>query len=548
MRIVLLDGYIDEPSCLGVPPFISPYVRYTAGAILDLDHDITYMTIDEYRRGSPKIKKLAECDMLVVLGGAIVPGKYLRGTPASVNELGYIGKDFQGTSILGGPVATYGFSGDRRAEALKESYDFLTRLDVDAFVHDYLSGSSQKDRRRHEDEWRAWSCKGSSIVSQHPDHPVPLIAELESSRGCVRYFTGGCSFCTEPIFGEPLFRSEKDIVEEVEALQSQGVVNFRLGAQSCIFSYRAEGIGTTETPVPKPEIIERVLKGIRKAAPDLKVLHTDNANPAVIARHPEESEKIIRSIVKYCTSGNVLALGMESADPEVIAANNLNATPDQVMGAVVIINKYGAQRGENGMPRLLPGINLLSGLAGETAETFRHNYRFLKEVLDSGLLLRRINIRQVTGVRADFDVRRHHTRFIRFKRSVRESIDCNMLKNLVPRDTVIRNVYIEKTKGNVTFGRQIGTYPLLVGIPYKMETDRFADVIITDHGQRSVTGIEHPLNVNTASLLALSSIPFIGKKRAARIIRARPFHMEGEFTSCLDDKRIVQKVLRYIRF
>jgi radical SAM superfamily enzyme with C-terminal helix-hairpin-helix motif len=85
MKIVILDGYVDEPSCLGVPPFISPYIRYTAGAIKDAGHDFIYLTIDEYRKSSLKIKAMKKANLIIIIGGAIVPGKYLRGTPASIN-------------------------------------------------------------------------------------------------------------------------------------------------------------------------------------------------------------------------------------------------------------------------------------------------------------------------------------------------------------------------------------------------------------------------------------------------------------------------------
>ena len=31
---VILDGYVDEPACLGVPPYIAPQVRALAGVLL----------------------------------------------------------------------------------------------------------------------------------------------------------------------------------------------------------------------------------------------------------------------------------------------------------------------------------------------------------------------------------------------------------------------------------------------------------------------------------------------------------------------------------
>ncbi|UCF08804.1 MAG: radical SAM protein [Thermoplasmata archaeon] len=546
MNVVLFDGYVDEPSCLGVPPFISPYIRYCAGAILDSGHDVTYITIDEYRRGDEKEKALGKSDLLVIIGGAVVPGKYIRGTPASVNEIYDIAADFSKTKVLGGPVARFGFSGAKKAHRLREVFDFIIEKDPDAFVYDVLTQGTENQRLRGEEEWRSWPQKGSRIIQQHPDFPFPLMVELETFRGCVRYRSGGCSFCIEPLFGKPLFRPVKDIADEVFSLSKWGAVNFRLGAQSCIFSYNAEGVGSSEVPQPNPSAVEKLLKGIRAAAPNLEVLHTDNANPAIMAEHRNEVKRILKALIRYCTGGNVLALGMESADPEVIEKNNLNATPEQVRCAAELINEYGKKRGATGMPNLLPGINILSGLKGETKRTFELNFRFLKDILDSGLLLRRINIRQVSPVREKFGKAASHSQFLRFKKKVRETIDHGMLKRLVPEKTVLRRILMEKTQGNLSYGRQVGTYPLLVGIPYKVDEGGVMDVIITSHGQRSVTGIEHPLNVNAAPLRALSSLPKVGKKRAARIARARPFSSHKDFLNALDDKKVASELLDYI--
>jgi radical SAM superfamily enzyme with C-terminal helix-hairpin-helix motif len=515
---------------------------------LDSGFDFTYITIDEFRGGSPKVKAIERAKVLVMIGGAIVPGKYLRGTPASISEIKKIVENFKGIKILGGPIARFGFSGDRKAMVLYDDFDLISKQDVDAFVYDYLSSGSPENRLRDQNEWRRWSVLGSRVIEQHPDHPFPLIIELESYRGCVRFRSGGCAFCIEPLFGEPQFRASEDIISEVESLARAGAVNFRLGAQSCIFSYGAKDIGETETPKPDPSVIEKLFKGIKNAAPELKVLHTDNANPAVIAEHPEEAESILRTLVKYCTSGNVLAFGMESADPKVIAANNLNATPDQVKLAMELVNKYGRERGETGLPRLLPGLNFVSGLSGETKGTYKLNFEFLEDILNSDLLLRRINIRQVANVRSDFKSKTTHSDFVKFKKRVREEIDGKMLRLIVPRKTILRDVLTEKSQGNITFGRQVGTYPLLVGIPYKIPLGEPVDVIISDFGQRSVTGVEYPLKINKASIRALTALPGIGKKRAAQIIRARPFKIKEELYSALDDTEIAQNIVDYFIF
>ena len=43
----ILDGYVDEPACLGVPPYISPYIRTVAGALIGHGFTVRYLTIDQ---------------------------------------------------------------------------------------------------------------------------------------------------------------------------------------------------------------------------------------------------------------------------------------------------------------------------------------------------------------------------------------------------------------------------------------------------------------------------------------------------------------------
>jgi radical SAM superfamily enzyme with C-terminal helix-hairpin-helix motif len=537
MEALILDGYVDEPSCLGVPPYISPYPRYIAGAVEDAGHSYSYLTIDQFRGGAE-----LRGDVLVLIAGALVPGKYLRGMPVSDREIENIAGKFERTKVLGGPLVRFGFHRER----FEKLFDHLARKDLDACMYDFLDSGSFTDRDRRPEEWGKWAVSGAKVAKMHPDFPQPLIAEMDMSRGCARYFTGGCSFCVEPQYGMPFYRDPEDVIEEVAELSKNGVTNFRLGGQACFFCYHAEGVGDTETPEPNPAVVEKLLKGIRKASPDLRVLHTDNADPAVIAAHPEESEKVLKLLAKYCTSGNVLSFGMESADPKVIEENNLNAKPEQVMKAIEIVNSSGAKRGPTGLPLVLPGINIVSGLKGETEGTFGINLGFLMGVLDSGNLLRRINVRQVLEVRETFLVRKHHKEFREFKERVREEVDRPMLRKVVPEKTVLKDVYLELKKGKTTFGRQIGSYPILVGLPYELDLNRFVGVKVVDHGFRSVTGIEHPFDVNRATLGALAAIPGIGAKRAARIIRARPFHSKKEFISALDDKDVAKEALKYV--
>ncbi len=524
MSVLILDAYVDEPAALGVPPYISQYPRYLWGAMRSAGREVHYATIDQYRHGKVSL----DYEYVVVIGGAIVPGRYMRGLPASMKELREIELYIKGTSILGGPVAMF----SKEAEAM--GYDHVAKLDTEASVFDLIEKGKFTQRRRTYEEWLEWSVKGAEMVKEHPDFPHYVIAEIESFRGCPRYFTGGCSFCIEPMYGKPAFRPAENIIAEIKGMYDAGLRNFRIGAQTDIFSYMAEGIGKYEAPEPNVDAIEELFKGIWDCCPDIEVLHLDNANPSTIARHPEESERVAELLVKYTTPGNTLAFGMESADPVVIEENNLNATPDEVMLAIELLNRVGKEGGENGLPRLLPGLNFLGGLKGESRRTYRLNYEFLKEVLDRDLMLRRINIRQVAPIRTEFP-RILYRDFMHFKNRVRREIDAPMLERVAPAGIVLRKVYLELNKGGVTYGRQIGSYPLTVQLPYSTDVERSVDVLITGHRERSIGGVEVPLNINTAPRRAIEELPNIGKKRALRIVTGRPYRSPDDLKSVLDE-------------
>ena len=216
-------------------------------------------------------------------------------------------------------------------------------------------------------------------------------------------------------------------------------------------------------------------------------------------------------------------------------ANNLNATAEQALEAVRIVNAVGREPGPTGLPMVLPGINLLCGLLGETKGTYDLDLAFLRQVLEEGLLLRRINIRQVMPSRREFPGVRSKEAFARFKRRVREEVDTPMLGMVAPDGTVLTGVYTELREGGRTFGRQVGSYPILVGLPYPYEVGKKVDVAVTGHGPRSVGGLVHPTDANTATLSMLGAIPGIGKKRAMTIVRRRPFRDEGELWALFDE-------------
>jgi len=540
--IAILDGYTDEPAALGVPPYLAPLPRYLAGAAWSAGCEgVLYSTIDQVRslgrRGTGSRRRgergerppltfplEGDVDLLVLVGGALVPGRYLRGRPASTRELVEVARAFDGPTVLVGPVARWGWtSGAGVAPDQLGAFDHVAAADGDAYLYDLLRGEPAPEHRcRTPSEWARWAVEGACMVEGLPDLPHPLIVEVETYRGCVRHALGGCSFCTTVMDAPPTFRQPSEVADEVRVMDRLGVVSFRLGGQSCIYSYKALHVGEMDAPEPDPQAVRSLLEGVTRAAPGLEVLHVDNANPAVIADHPDEAEVVTQLLVDHCTGGNVVALGLESADPGVARRNNLNATPDQCLEAIRAIDRWGSVPTETGLPALLPGLNFLAGLPGETPDTFRHNMAFLERVQGEGLMLRRINIRQVAPVRRGLRTSHHPREFRQFKLWVRSRVDLPNLQSLLPFGAPLRRVWMEVHDGNTTFGRQIGSYPLLVGVPAKMALGAFVDVRVVGYGTRSVTGVPDPLAINSCPLSLLEAIPGIGRKRAARISRARP--------------------------
>ena len=531
IKIVLIDGYIDDPAALGVPPYISPIARAVAGAAIDAGGDVEYITVDMIRKGY----RIPDAKVSVVISGNTVPGKYIRSMPMSLKEIEKILPSLKGWKLIGGSAAS---------SKIAEGFDFAIRTDLAASLYDGMTGKEVDERQRTLEEWNRWMMLGASIVKQHQDYPDPLIAEIETYRGCHRYASGGCSYCIEPLKGKPLMRSVDDILAEAKELKDLGIRNIRVGGQTCIVSYGSED--DSGVPRPNPDAIEKLFSGLHGIGFD--VIHVDNANPAVISEYPEESEAVLKTLVKYCTPGNVLALGMESADIEVIRLNNLNSTPKQVLDAVRMINRIGGSRGENGMPYLLPGLNFIAGLDGETPITYDKNREFLQTLVDEGLMVRRINIRQVLPIRKEFDVKVNPNMFKRYKQEIRESIDRVMLERVAPKGTVLKDVFMEINDGYVTFGRQIGSYPLLIGIPYKLECGKRYDVIVTDWGFRSITGLAYPFSINHETMVAISSLPGIGKKRAANVVRYRPYSSYDDMEKAIDDPSVIEGLKGLLSF
>jgi radical SAM superfamily enzyme with C-terminal helix-hairpin-helix motif len=508
-KFLLVDIYTDEPSGLGVSPYIDVYPRYVAGAIWHhLGHSTTvhYVTADEFR-SSYWLSRANTYDVVVFVGGITVPGKYLDGNPPDLNELirwvRLINKPFK---IIGGPAARFatGVEGGSIAQVLKRleyaGFDAIVTGDIDEYIRELILEGPERARtwitRRDYNYTNIYAIKGSRIVRMHRRLGHGLIAEIETYRGCSRWVSGGCSFCIEPLYGKPIHRDIKSIISEVESLYRYGIVDFRVGRQSDFYVVGSKELGETEWPKPNPPKVESLLKGIRTVAPKLRTLHIDNVNPGTISRYPDLSIEITKILVKYHTPGDTAALGLESADPRVAKINNLNVTPQEAIEAVKIINKYGGIRDPDGVPNLLPGINFILGLPGETSETIELNKLFLSDLLEKGLLVRRVNIRKlmtIPGTRVTMLKPRvgekyfaRHRSFIKW---VRNKFDTAMLPRVFPKGTLIRSVFIEKWDPPYSLGRPPGSYPPLIKVKGEFPYYDMLDVqVIGISSSRSLLG------------------------------------------------------------
>ena len=86
-------------------------------------------------------------------------------------------------------------------------------------------------------------------------------------------------------------------------------------------------------------------------------------------------------------------------------------------------------------------------------------------------------------------------------------------------------------KAGITFGRQIGAYPILVGVEYKIPLETQSSVMITGHGARSITGVELGLDPLRVSEKQLEAIPGIGKNSAWNLVAARAKALSKQKTS-----------------
>ena len=181
--------------------------------------------------------------------------------------------------------------------------------------------------------------------------------------------------------------------------------------------------------------------------------------------------------------------------------------------------------------------------------TYDLNESFLTEVLEKNFLVRRVNLRQLMafpGTRAyeNNTLGVYDSRFRKFKEFVRKHFDRPMIERVFPIGTVLRKIVIE-ISGSLSFGRQMGTYPVLVGIPLFLPQRALIDAAVVDYGSRSLTALPVPLDINNLPHAALKWLPGVGKNKAAAIAAGRPYHSAEEFRNVAGEGPLDQYIVYF---
>lgn len=470
-KALIFDCFTVEPAGLGVPPYMSSYVRYAYSSLRASKEfsQILYFTIDDFRnvfyidtkpdnniysdpyrysltKNSDNIlDHLKTADVVVVIAGDAVPSVHLHAVNGNLEEIINAMSFVRGKKVMMGIMSNYLRKPNHRYHHVFDAYHGQT-LPLNGFDKSSIKPLSYFEINNYISDF-------SGLFN---NIPWTTVAEIDMYRGCIRKTF--CTFCNEPIKNQLVtFRPPEDIIKEISLLYEAGVRHFRMGQQACFYSYYHMDI----------EIIEKLLYSIRNNCPDLKVLHIDNADPVAVAS--KKGRKIAKLVAEYCTEGNCSPMGIESFDLKVIEANKLTCTPEVLLTAIENVLEFGAERGELGQCKNLPGLNLIYGLPNSTRRTHFENLKWLDKILEKGYLCNRTNVRKVsiyegtpleqlnTSIDVNFD-----EDFASQKRDILELYDKPMKKKVFPEGLILNDLHSFLIDKEGTWFRRLGSYPIMV--------------------------------------------------------------------------------------
>ncbi len=489
--VVILDCYTDEPSGYGVRPYLGTHQIHLSQALAYLNEDHSYLTIDDLRYCSRGIlqdsantdlstlNRTKNCEdalsilhrakTIYVIMGCFVDYSYFSTIPPKSDEVYAYLKNTRGRKVLFYVLGT--------ADGIAPDYEssrLSTIMDRVEFGNTYRFVLEQKSSQRNTELIAPNYAILDSISSFEPQIisqlRYPIIAEIETGAGCN---AATCIFCIESLRRlRPSYRDPDAIIKQIRCLYDAGVRHFRLGRQPNFYHYQYQNISQ----------VKKLFSGIRESCPNIEMLHVDNAN--IISVTTKEGYEITKLIVRYCTSGNVAPLGIESFDQDVRRAICKAGTAEQAVKAVEIINEHGQIKGPDGFPYFLPGINLIYGLPKQTPTTHKINIDYLNKILNDDLQTRRLFFRRMThptGISFS-DGPLSNEEYAQWFKDIVEYFVLPMQSKVYPPGTILRNFREVVLKNGDSYLRTLGTCSIRVLVKgKKLEPYKSYDVRITDN-------------------------------------------------------------------
>lgn len=556
-KIVLVDGFTDLPFGLGSPPFLGPEVRYTAGACWDRDDKarVIYVTHEDLRAGR-KSSLLSDAEVVMVYAGhgeaapCVRPSGGINGPEIAplqdlVDYIAYL----DCPKVLGGP---YVMVNDGKVDD-KFNFDVTVTGDLSKYAHGLLSEGGEVDSvdptlLRTNEETNAFAILGAGLAVQNNGYPSFISCAVELYRGCPSASMGGCSFCHETRYTTVEYRPVEDVVAEVAKLAELGCENLVFDCP-CFFSYfsspdEEEGLSLD------PSAIEKLLEGTRSVGPELRSVHVANINPGVIARNPDSSKTIVKLLLKHCSDGNFPNFRVVTFDDEVALQNNTQSSWEETTGAIEMLAEHGSEEGPGGLPRLLPTVELVYGLAGEREETLDINLANLRELSDSGRI-RGVLARNLVPVPGTPISKRDD--LIRLEgldehlRILGEEINQTARQALAEPGRLIRDVFPYRVVDEWAAAKKIGVNPVELRVHGAPEINSLQDVRITSVGNGELEAVAQPLIPKTVSREILRLVPSMTEEIIDQFMRQRPQEAE-DFYHLFDEPATARVAAAYFDF
>lgn len=357
---VILDCYTDEPSGYGVRPYIGTHQVHLSQALEYLKIPHTYLTIEDLRYSTEyhssgnsdtniytlnrtinadnAIEILNNAHTIYIIMGCFVNYKYFSSIPPTSEEVFNYLVNTRARKTLFYVMGTKdGISPEFNKSKLRtiihdQEHGNTYRYVIEKNTSQFIGNPVDFILPNYSLLEKISGCD-APIISQLK---YPVIAEIETGTGCNTPF---CKFCIESVRSPKVsYREPEDIIKQVKTLYHLGIRHFRLGRQPNFYHFQRQDIFK----------MEYLLSGIRTECPEIETLHIDNVNMINVLSN--EGEEITKLIVQYCTPGNIAPFGIESFDTEVRKTNGVVGSPDQVMRAIEVINKYGQAKGVDSCP------------------------------------------------------------------------------------------------------------------------------------------------------------------------------------------------------